>query len=64
MKVKGPAFEIKEFSFFETPKDSTSQFKTRVEVFDKYKEEEDVMMDESLKLYAKVRKLFEKDVSL
>ena len=35
MKVKGPIFEVKEHAFYETPTDSTSQFRTRSELFDK-----------------------------
>ena len=64
MKFKGASFEIKEYSFSETPKDSTSQFKTKVELFDKYKEDKEVSTDESLKLYAYVRKISSKDVVL
>ena len=64
MKVKGPAFEIKEYAFSETPKDSTTQFKTRDELFDKYKDDKDVSTSESLKLYADVKKISSKDVSL
>ena len=36
MKVKGPAFQIKEYPFLETPKDYTTQFKTRADLFEKY----------------------------
>ena len=35
MKFKGIAFEIKEYAFSDKPKDSTSQFKTRAELFEK-----------------------------
>ena len=64
MKVKGPAFELKEYSFVETPIDSTSQFKTRSELFDKYKDDKEVDLDESLKLYVELKKISNKDVSL
>ena len=64
MKVKGPSFEIKEYVFSDTPKNSTYQFKTRVELFDKYKYDKDIAKNESLKLYADVRKISSKDVSL
>ena len=39
MKVKVPAFEIKEYSFSETHEEYTTQFKTRVELFDKYSDD-------------------------
>ena len=39
MKFKGPTFEIKEYTFSETPQDSTTQFKTKAELFDKYRED-------------------------
>ena len=48
MKVKGPAFEAKDYSFSETPTDSTSQFKNRSELFDKYKDDKEVNSNESL----------------
>ena len=64
MKVKGPAFEIKECPFSDTPKDSTSQFKTMVELFDRYRDDKDTTTNGSLKLYADVRKISRKDVSL
>ena len=64
MNVKGPTFEIKEYSFSKTPKESADQFKTRAELFDKYKDDKETSMDESLKLYAEVRKISSKDVHL
>ena len=42
MKFKGPSFEVKKYAFSETPKDSTSQFKTRAQMFDKYRDDKDV----------------------
>ena len=44
MKVKGPAFEVKEyvFSSSETPTNFTSQFNNRFELFDKYKHDKEV----------------------
>ena len=64
LEIKGPIFEIKEYAFSETPKDSTSQFKTRVELFDKYREDKEVSTNESLELYGDVKKISSKDVSL
>ena len=62
--MKGPAFEIKQYEFFEVPKASTNKFKSRVELYDKYKNNRETYLDESLKLYADVRKFSSKDVSL
>ena len=56
VKVKEPAFEFGEYAFAETPIDSTSQFKNKSELFDKYKDDKDVASEEALKLYAEVRK--------
>ena len=64
MKVKGPAFEIKEYAFSKNIADSTSQFKNRYEFFDKYKDDKEVATDEDLKLYLDTRKISNKDVSL
>ena len=64
VKVKGPAFETKEYDFAETPTNSTSQFKNTLELFDKYTDDKEVALDEALKLYAEVRNIFDKDVSL
>ena len=64
VKVKEPAFEFGEYDFAETPIDSTSQFKNRSELFDKYNDVKEVTLDEALKLYAKFGKIFGKDVSL
>ena len=38
MKVIGPAFEVKEYAFANKPVDSTSQFKNKTELLEKYKE--------------------------
>ena len=64
MKVKGPAFEIKEYAFSKTHKESTTQFKTRAELFDKYRDDKEVSKNESLNLYSDVRKISSKDVAL
>ena len=64
MKVKGLAFEINQYDFSTTLEGSTDKFKTRAELFDKYIDEKETSMDESLKLYAEVRKISNKYVSL
>ena len=57
MKVKGPTFEVKEYDFSDNPKGSMNQFKTRDKLFDKYIDKKEELMDESLNLYAKGRKM-------
>ena len=42
MKVTGPAFEVKEYAFADTPVDSTSQFKNKTWLLEKYKETKDI----------------------
>ena len=64
MKVKGPTFKVKEYVFSETHEGSTDQFKTREKLFDKYRDDKETSMNESLKLYADVRNISSKDVSL
>ena len=64
MKVAGPSFEVREYAFFDTPIDSTSQFKDKTQLMEKYKETKDITSEETLKLYSKVRKISNQDVSL
>ena len=64
IKVTRPDFEVKEYAFADTPANSTSQFKPRLELLDKYKENKDIASEEDLKLYAEVRKISSQDVSL
>ena len=61
MKVKGPAFEVKEYVFSQG---STHIFKTRAQLYDKYRDNRETSLNESLNLYAHVRKISSKDVSL
>ena len=49
MKVKGPSFEVKEYAFIETPTDSTSTFKYKSELFDKYRDDKEVASGEAMK---------------
>ena len=57
MKIKGPVFEVKEYSFADTPTDSTSQFRNMMELLEKYKETKDITSDETKKLYTEVRNI-------
>ena len=45
MKVAWPAFEVKEYAFADTPADSTSQFKNKIELLEKYKETKDINLE-------------------
>ena len=42
MKITGPVFEVKECAFVDTPAGSTSQFRNKMELLDKYKEKKEV----------------------
>ena len=64
MKVVGPSFEVREYAFFDTPIDSTSQFKDKTQLMEKYKEAKDITSEETLKLYSEVRKISNQYVSL
>ena len=37
VKVKGPIFEMQQYEFSEVPQTSTDRFKSRAELYDKYK---------------------------
>ena len=64
MKVKWPAFEVKEYSFLETLEGYTDKFKTRAELYDKYRDNRETSLDESLNLYDDIRNISSKYVSL
>ena len=49
--------------FSENPKGSIDRFKTRVELYDKYKDNGETSLDGSIKLYDVVRKISSKDFS-
>ena len=60
----GPSFEVKEYAFVDKLVDSTSHFKNKTELLEKYKETKDIALEEALKLYAEARKVSNQDVSL
>ena len=64
MKVTRPSFEVKEYAFADTPVESTSQLKSKVELLERYTETKDITSEETLKLYSEVRKISNQDVSL
>ena len=62
--MTGPVFEVKEYSFANTPADSASQFRDKMELLDKYKEIMDMTAEKTLKLCAEVRRIYSQDLSL
>ena len=64
MKIIGPIFEFKEYSFVDTPTKSTSQFRNKIELLEKYKEAKDMTSEETLKLYAEVINISSQYMSL
>ena len=49
-KVKGPSFEIKEYEFSEVQEASNGRFKSRNDLYDKYKQYKDIYSKETLNL--------------
>ena len=64
IKVKGPTFKVQEYEFSQPPEGSTKRYRSNTDIFEKYKENKDITMNESLKLYAEVRKACGQEVSL
>ena len=64
VKIKGPVFEMKQYEFSKVPRTSTNRFKSRAKLYDKYKNDRETSLHESLKLYEDVRKNSSKDISL
>ena len=57
MKIKGPSFEIQQYTFDIIPKGATDKYKSKTELLDRYKDVGEKTFDEKLKLYDEVRKL-------
>ena len=53
-----------QYELLEVPQTSTDKFKSRAELYDKYKNDKETSLDESPKLYADARKISSKEVSL
>ena len=64
MKVKGPAFEIQEYTFDNIPEGAADKYKSKTKLMDKYKGVGENFSKEKLKLYDEVRKLSSQYVSL
>ena len=64
MKIKGPTFEIQEYTFEKILEGSTDKYKSKTELLDRYKDVCEKTFKEKLKLYDEVRKLSSQDVSL
>ena len=60
VKIKGPSFEMQQYEFSEVPETSTDKFKSRDDLYDKYKNDRETSLDESLKLYVYVMKISSK----
>ena len=52
MKITRHVFEVKEYAFADTIADSTSQFRNKMELLEKYKETKDANLEEAMKLYS------------
>ena len=64
MKVKGPTFEVQEYTFNHVPKESIDKYKSKSKLVDSYKDADENVFDEKLKLCDKVRKFPDEDTSL
>ena len=57
MKIKGPAFEIQEYTFDKIPEGVRDKYKSKTELLDRYKDVCEKTFNEKLKMYDEVRKL-------
>ena len=64
MKVKGPTFEIQEYTFDKIHEGATDKYKSKNELLYIYKYVGEKDSDETMKLYDEVRKLSSHDTSL
>ena len=66
MKVKsqGPTFEVQEYNFSEAQEGSSDNFKSRSDLYVAYGKDKNFSYEKALKLYSKVRKISDKEVSL
>ena len=62
--VKGPTVEVQEYEFAQTLEGSTNRYRSKTKLLEKYKENKDITMNESIKLSAEVRKACDHEVSL
>ena len=51
---------MQQYEFSEVPKALADKFKSRVDLYDKYKDDRETSLNDSLKLYADVRKISSK----
>ena len=63
MKIKGPTFEIQEYTFDKILEGATDKYKSKTELLERYKDMGEKTFDEKMKLYDEVRKLSSQDVS-
>ena len=64
VKIKGPVFEMQQYEFSEVLETSNDNFKSKSDLYDKYKNDRETSLDECLKLYVYVMKISSKQVSL
>ena len=46
VKIKGPTFEVKQYKLSEVPETSTDKFKSRFDLYDKYKDDRKISIKE------------------
>ena len=63
-KFKGPAFEIQEYEFSEVQEASSDKFKSKADLYGRYKKDKEISLKEFSKPYSKVRNISSKEVSL
>ena len=63
-KIKGPSFEIHEYTFDKVSEGATYKYKSKTELLDRYKDVGEQTFNEKLKLYDEVRKFSGQDVSV
>ena len=64
VKVKGPAFEIQEYTFDNIREGAGNKYKSKTKLMDKYKGFGEKYSKETLKLYDEVRKFSSQSISL
>ena len=62
--VNNLSFEIQEYEFSEVQEVSSDKFRSKINLYDKYKKDKDISSKDSFKLYSEVRNISNKDVSL
>ena len=62
-KFQGPAFEVQDYNFSDIEEEGSSdEFKSRIDLHARYGRDKNVSTEKYLKLYSKVRKIYDKEV--